>query len=40
MDFVRINDRVRVTVDRVLLGEGLRAKATRGGAWLGSGKRC
>ena len=37
MDFVRINDRVRVTVDRVLLGEGLRAKATRGGAWLGSG---
>jgi len=37
MDFVRIYDRVRVTVDRVLLGEGLRAKATRGGAWLGSG---
>jgi lipopolysaccharide exporter len=37
VDFVRISDRVRATVDRVLLGEGLRAKATRGGAWLGSG---
>ena len=37
MDFVRMSDRVRVAVDRVLLGEGLRARATRGGAWLGGG---
>jgi O-antigen/teichoic acid export membrane protein len=37
MDFVRICDRVRVTVERLRVGEGLRAKAIRGGAWLGSG---
>ncbi len=35
MVFAKTHDRVRVAVDRLLLGEGLRAKATRGGAWVG-----
>jgi len=37
MGVVRVYERLRVEVNRALLGEGLRAKATRGGAWLGSG---
>ena len=37
MNSVKIYDRVKVAAHQVLLGEGLRAKATRGGAWLGSG---
>ena len=36
MDFARTYDSVRVAVERLLLGDGLRAKATRGGAWVGS----
>jgi O-antigen/teichoic acid export membrane protein len=34
---VKLFDRVKGAADRALMGEGLRAKATRGGAWLGSG---
>ena len=37
MDFAKSYERVRVAVDRLLLGEGLRARAMRGGAWLGGG---
>ena len=37
MDFIRIYSRVKLAANQVLLGEGLRAKAARGGAWLGSG---
>ncbi len=37
MDFAGTYDRLRVAVDRLLLGEGLRAKATRGGVWVGGG---
>jgi O-antigen/teichoic acid export membrane protein len=37
MDFVKIYNRVKSTGKGVLLGEGLRAKTARGGAWLGSG---
>lgn len=37
MDFLKIFGRVKVAVDRALLGEGLRAKAMRGGGWLGGG---
>jgi O-antigen/teichoic acid export membrane protein len=37
MDTIKIYERVKATVNRTLLGEGLRAKAARGGAWLGSG---
>jgi O-antigen/teichoic acid export membrane protein len=36
MDFARTYNRVRAAVDRSLLGDGLRAKATRGGAWVGA----
>ena len=35
MDFARTCVRAKVAVDRSLLGESLRAKATRGGAWVG-----
>jgi O-antigen/teichoic acid export membrane protein len=35
MDFYRAYYRVRAAVDRSLIGDGLRAKATRGGAWVG-----
>jgi len=35
MDIARTFERVRGTVDRSLLGDGLRAKAARGGAWVG-----
>ena len=34
---VNISDRFKIAANRVLLGESLRAKAARGGAWLGSG---
>jgi O-antigen/teichoic acid export membrane protein len=34
---VSICSRLRVAVNRVLIGESLRAKVARGGAWLGSG---
>src|ERR1700733_15278262 len=37
MDFLRVYDRSRLAVERLLLGEGLRAKAVRGGMWLGGG---
>jgi O-antigen/teichoic acid export membrane protein len=37
MDFTGTYSRVRRAVDRLLVGEGLRAKATRGGAWVGGG---
>jgi len=37
MHFGKIYSRGKVTFDRLLLGGGLRAKATRGGMWLGSG---
>lgn len=37
MDSVRGYDRAKSAAERLLLGEGLRAKAARGGAWLGSG---
>lgn len=34
---VSIRNRLKVAADRVLVGESLRAKVARGGAWLGSG---
>ena len=34
---MRVYSQLKVAANRALLGEGLRAKATRGGAWLGSG---
>lgn len=37
MSFEKIYGRVRTAASQTLLGEGLRAKAARGGAWLGSG---
>jgi len=37
MDLAKSYERARAAIDRLLLGEGLRAKATRGGAWVGSG---
>ena len=37
MGFVNSYGRVVATAKRILLGEGLRAKATRGGIWLGAG---
>jgi O-antigen/teichoic acid export membrane protein len=37
MDFARIYDRGKVTVDRLLLGGTLRARAMRGGVFLGGG---
>jgi O-antigen/teichoic acid export membrane protein len=37
MILVRMYDRVKVVVGGLLLGDGLRAKATRGGVWLGGG---
>ncbi len=37
MDSVKIYGRAKARASRVLLGEGLRAKTARGGAWLGSG---
>jgi O-antigen/teichoic acid export membrane protein len=37
VNFVRTFDRGKVGVRRVLVGEGLRAKAMRGGMWLGGG---
>jgi O-antigen/teichoic acid export membrane protein len=37
VEFVRIYDRVKGLANRLLLGEGLREKTARGGAWLGSG---
>jgi O-antigen/teichoic acid export membrane protein len=37
MGFVRAYDRVKGNVNRILLDDGLRARAARGGAWLGSG---
>ena len=37
MDFEKIYGRVRTAASQTLLGEGLRARAARGGAWLGSG---
>ena len=36
-DSVKSYERVKGRVDLLLRGEGLRAKAARGGAWLGSG---
>jgi O-antigen/teichoic acid export membrane protein len=35
MDFARTYHRAKVAVDRSLLGESLRAKVARGGAWVG-----
>jgi O-antigen/teichoic acid export membrane protein len=37
MNFARIYDRGKVTFERLLLGGTLRAKAMRGGVWLGGG---
>ena len=37
MNFDKIYGRVRTAANQTLLGDGLRAKAARGGAWLGSG---
>jgi O-antigen/teichoic acid export membrane protein len=37
MGFMSICNRVKVAANGALLGDTLRAKATRGGAWLGSG---
>jgi lipopolysaccharide exporter len=37
MGAVRILGRLKVAVNRAFLGESLRARAARGGAWLGSG---
>lgn len=37
MDFEKLFGRVRTAASQVLLGESLRARAARGGAWLGSG---
>jgi O-antigen/teichoic acid export membrane protein len=37
MDFLRVLEQFRIAVNHVLLGENLRAKAARGGMWLGSG---
>jgi O-antigen/teichoic acid export membrane protein len=37
MGFEKIYGRLMTTASRTLRGEGLRAKAARGGAWLGSG---
>jgi O-antigen/teichoic acid export membrane protein len=35
MDLVKSYERARVAISRSLLGDSLRAKATRGGAWVG-----
>ena len=37
MDVVRVFQRTRLAVSGAFLGDGLRARATRGGAWLGGG---
>ncbi len=37
MGFMSICNRIKVAASGALLGDSLRAKATRGGAWLGSG---
>ena len=37
MNLAGFYDRGRATIQGFLLGEGLRAKATRGGAWMGGG---
>jgi O-antigen/teichoic acid export membrane protein len=37
MDPIRSYERVKVTLGGLLLGDALRAKAMRGGAWLGTG---
>jgi lipopolysaccharide exporter len=37
MGSVSISDRLKIAANRVLLGESLRAKAARGGFWLGRG---
>jgi lipopolysaccharide exporter len=37
MDVVRACERLRVAANRAFLGDSLRARAARGGAWLGSG---
>jgi O-antigen/teichoic acid export membrane protein len=36
MDLAESYDRARAGIGRLLLGDGLRAKAARGGAWMGS----
>ena len=37
MNVMRSYDRVKASVSQLLLGDGLRAKAMRGGTWLGAG---
>jgi lipopolysaccharide exporter len=37
MNLMPTYDRLRVTINGMLLGDSLRAKAARGGAWLGTG---
>ncbi len=37
MNLIPNYDRVKLAIGDLLLGDGLRAKATRGGAWLGGG---
>jgi lipopolysaccharide exporter len=37
MDVLRAFEKLRVAANRAFLGDGLRARAARGGAWLGSG---
>jgi lipopolysaccharide exporter len=37
MNFMRSYDRVKVNIGDLLLGDGLKAKAMRGGTWLGAG---
>ena len=40
MDLRRSYDRVKVGISDLFLSDGLRAKAMRGGTWLGCWKRC
>ena len=37
---MRSYDRAKVAIDGLLRGDGLKARAMRGGTWLGGGKRC
>src|ERR1700684_1654397 len=37
MNVMRSYDRVKASVSQLLLGDGLKAKAMRGGTWLGAG---